>query len=263
MGIRTIVHGDGYVSVAQEFDLQWLEQRLKDKYEIKTKWLGHKQDLQGEVRFFNRVMIWDQHGIGYEADPRHVEVMLSELGLNDCTFATIPGTCTEWRTGNDREELLLPHEESKYRVLVARANHISPDRPDIPFAAKELAKSMANPTKGDWCRLKRLGRYVAGRLRLQTVFEWQGSHREITVYSDAFWAAYKQSRKSTSGGCLLIGKHLNNGRAKTQAFIALSSAESEFYAAPRTSSETLGIISMGPISAIFSRARRGAMPARH
>ena len=43
----------------------------------------------------------------------------------------------------------------------------------------------------------------------------------------------------------MIGKHLIKGWSKTQALIALSSAESELYAVLRTASETLGLISMG------------------
>ena len=242
--IRTIVHGDDYVSVGQESDLQWLEQRLKDKYEIKTKWLGYKPEHQQEVRVLNRIISWSEQGIEYEADPRHVEVMLAELGLKECTHVTTPGISTEGRTGMDCEKPLQPRDESRYRALVARANYISPDRPDIAFAAKELAKAMASPTQGDWCRLKRPGRYLAGKLRLKSSFQWQGSQREVMAYSDADWAGDKQSRKSTSGGCILIGGHLIKGWSKSQSLIALSSAESEVYAALKTSSETLGIISM-------------------
>ena len=104
---------------------------------------------------------------------------------------------------------------------------------------------MARPTKGDWTRLKRLGRYLAGRPRLRVLFEWQSPARDITAYSDADWAGDKTTRKSTSGGCLMVGNHLIKGWAKTQALIALSSAESELYAVLRTAAETLGFISIG------------------
>ena len=86
--------------------------------------------------------------------------------------------------------------------------------------------------------------YLAAKPRMQILFEWQNSQRELTAYSDADWTGDKQFRKSTSGGCLLIGKHMIKGWAKTHALIALSSAESQFYAALRTSSEALGIMFM-------------------
>ena len=74
--MRTLVHGDDYVIVGHEKDLKWLEARLKDKYEIKTKMLGLNEDHDREVRVFNRMITWEQSGIGYEADPRHVEIIV-------------------------------------------------------------------------------------------------------------------------------------------------------------------------------------------
>ena len=75
--------------------------------------------------------------------------MVNDLKLENCKTVTTPGTSTEGRTAEDCKELLPPYDESKYRALVARANYISPDRPDVSFAVKELAKSMAKPTRGD------------------------------------------------------------------------------------------------------------------
>ena len=102
---------------------------------------------------------------------------------------------------------------------------MSPDRPDVSFAAKELAKSMAKQTKGDWCRLKRLGRYLAAKPRMQILFELQGGQRELIAYSDADWAGDIQSRKSTSGGVAMRGRHCLRTWSKTQATIAKSSVE--------------------------------------
>ena len=76
------------------------------------------------------------------------------------------------------------------------------------------------------------------------MFEWQGRQNEVTAYSDVDWAGDKQSRKSTSGGCLLIGTHLIKGWAKTQSFVALSSGESELYATLRAAAEILGLMAM-------------------
>ena len=48
----------------------------------------------------------------------------------------------------DRYDEALDEETTHlYRALVARANYLSPDRPDIAFAAKELAKKMGVPTE--------------------------------------------------------------------------------------------------------------------
>ena len=66
----------------------------------------------------------------------------------------------------------------------------------------------------------------------------------MTTYSDVDWAGCKNTRKSTTGGVIKIGSHCVKGWSKTQALIAFSSGESEFYVALRASVETLGLLSM-------------------
>ncbi len=63
--------------------------------------------------------------------------------------------------------------ESAYRALVARANYFAPDRPDIAVSVKELGRCTSNQVKCDWDRLKRLARYLKGRLRIVKQFRWQ------------------------------------------------------------------------------------------
>ena len=62
-------------------------------------------------------------------------------------------------------------------------------------------------------------------------------YRTVAVYSDADWAGYKITRKSTSGGCITIGGHLVKSWSKTQSPTALGSGEGEFYVASKASSE--------------------------
>ena len=66
----------------------------------------------------------------------------------------------------------------------------------------------------------------------------------MTTFSDADWAGCRDTRKSTTGGCVKIGKHCVKGWSKTQSLIALSSGESELYAMLRASAETLGLLAM-------------------
>ena len=66
----------------------------------------------------------------------------------------------------------------------------------------------------------------------------------VDAFSDANWAGCRRTRKSTSGGALLIGTHLIKTYAKTQATIAKSSAESELYGIVRTTCESLGLITL-------------------
>jgi hypothetical protein len=141
-------------------------------------------------------------------------------------------------------DLLNQHYESIYRSVVAKGNYIAADRPDIQYAVKECARGMSSPTEENWFHLKKLVRFLIGVPRIVTKYKWQQMAYKITVYSDANWAGDKQTRKSTSGGSIMLGDHWLKSWAKSQSTVALSSAESELYACVKASSEGLGMMSM-------------------
>ena len=66
--LRTIVHGGDYVPVGKGNDLQWLESRLKHKYQINIKWFGPNEDHDREVRVLNAIITWSREGMGHEVD---------------------------------------------------------------------------------------------------------------------------------------------------------------------------------------------------
>ena len=87
-------------------------------------------------------------------------------------------------------------------------------------------------------------RFLAHRPRLVWKYDFQPMPSEITVFSDVNWANCSKSRKSTSGGYIMLGSHLLRAWSKTQAMIALSSGESETLAAIRGGTEALGMLSL-------------------
>ena len=149
-GIRTYVHGDDYVSTGKPQDLKWMRAQLEGRYTVKTQTLGPGPDNQQQIKILNRMVTWsDEEGLTYEADPRHVEIRLKQLKMEDAKPVTTPGTKEEGRTSEDSGERLSDKETIEVRALVARCNYLAPDRPDIAFAVKEFARAMANPTRGD------------------------------------------------------------------------------------------------------------------
>ena len=101
---------------------------------------------------------------------------------------------------------------------------------------------MAKPTTRDMERVKRIGRYFAGKLRAKCWFRWQQSG-EPEAYTDADWGGDKATRSSVSAW-VMRGWHCLKVWTKKQQVVALSSAESELYAAVKTASEGLGIQSV-------------------
>ena len=121
------------------------------------------------MRILNRIVEFDQDGIPYEGDQRHVEICLKEVGLEG---SSNPISTPIDRSSKDPKcrngisnsasdsELLNPSAATKYRGIVARMNYLGQDRSEIQFAVKELGEEMSHPTQASWTRMKRLLRYL-------------------------------------------------------------------------------------------------------
>ena len=133
---------------------------------------------------------------------------------------------------------------SLYRSLVMRIAYLAQDRGDLQYATKELARGMSEPTEWYWSQLKRLGRYLLGRPRVELVYKWQKYTNHLNCFVDSDFAGCKRTRKSTNGGALVHGSHCLKTWSSNQAVIALSSGEAEFYAMVKGASELLGMLSL-------------------
>ena len=225
--------------------LEWFKEQFEKRYTIKAQWLGPGEQHAREIKILNRIVGWDNlDGIIFEADPRHSEIIIKQLKLDDATVVATRGIKEEGDTIADCDEPLEESQATQHRAITARCNHIAPGRPDLAFSVKELARRMAKPTKGDWLKLKKLGLYLLNKPWMQQVYPWQDVHKTLKTYTDANWAGCRESRTFTIGGCVTLGVHTLKGRSKTQALIALSSGEPEFYATPKASAETLGMVAL-------------------
>ena len=142
---------------------------------------------------------------------------------------------SEYQVDNELPQRL----HTAFRASAARGNYLSADRIDIMFAGKEVCRSMSKPTEVSWKALKRLARFLNGRPRMIYDYPFQSADK-IDVYTDTDWAGCARTRKSTSGGCIMLGKHTIKHWSSTQPTISLSSGEAEFYGVVRGSGYGLG-----------------------
>ena len=242
--VRVLVHGDDYLSSGYAKDLDWLKECLEKEYELQTQRIGVGAGRSVEGKILNRIVRWTSKGYEMEADPRHCELVLKQLNIEGQKSLSSPGVEGQDEEDGENDELLKGDQASSFRGITARLNYLSADRPDIQYATKEVCREMASPTTGSWRRLIRIGRYLLDKQRLIWKFDLQNTSGTVDAFSDANWAGCRRSRKSTSGGALMIGSHLIKCWAKTQATVAKSSAESELYGIVRASCETLGFLSL-------------------
>ena len=69
-----------------------------------------------------------------------------------------------------------------------------------------------------------------------------GVGNEVKIVVDSDWAGCSQTRKSTNGGCIMVGDVCLKAWSTTQRVVALSSGEAEYYAAIKGASEGLGFL---------------------
>jgi len=152
----------------------------------------------------------------------------------------VPGSADE--PGED-EVPIEGGQCATFRSVVARANYLAHDRPDIQYAVKELCRKMSRPTRRDWHKLKKVCRYLRGRPRLiQRKIPIQPG--VVEVYVDSDWAGCKTTRRSTSGGAMYAYGMCLKTWSVTQGGITRSSGEAELYAAVKGMAEGLGMQSM-------------------
>ena len=91
--VLCLVHGDDFFSVGDAGQLQWLKERLKGRFEIKTSTVGLRED-KGEVRearILNRVIRVSGSGWEYDADQRHADLIIQETGAHGMSILTLEG----------------------------------------------------------------------------------------------------------------------------------------------------------------------------
>lgn len=145
------VHGDDFVSAADDQDLRWLQKVLESKLELKTKIVGHEEGDDKSVKILNRIITATEEGFAYEPDIHHVELVIEELGLQKSNLVA-----TLWveqiNEPNADEDLDAAHAK-KYQSRSARINFLALDRFDIKFSSKECSRKMSCPIVGDRARL--------------------------------------------------------------------------------------------------------------
>ena len=179
----------------------------------------------------------------------YVTTLLTETKLQDSKPAPAPGTSALKAATADHDQDLSTEEHSQYRRAVGKLQWMTYTRPDISYATKELARALQQPTTADQQKLKHLLRYIKGtkdykQIIRPTVKIPAKAIPDINVYVDSDWAGCPTTRRSTTGFLItLLGTTINYG-SRTQATIALSSAEAELYAINTGATEALHIRSL-------------------
>lgn len=247
---RGAVHGDDFYVLGTQSAIDRMAGALKSKYSVRESHrLGFQPNCTQNATILNRVVSLGEQGgrrfVQIEPDQRHVEIIVSSLGLHKSNTKGVKTPSLKSADG-DVEKLqhdspLSPVDTSLYRSCVMRASFLSQDRADLGECVKSLAQGMANPKQWHFQALKRLGRYLLYKPVVALRY-WQQKHTgRIVCMVDSDHASDRMSRKSTTGMVVRLNDHVIKTSSNLQTSIGLNVSEAEYYALVHGAAHGLGL----------------------
>ncbi|XP_024172106.1 secreted RxLR effector protein 161-like [Rosa chinensis] len=127
---------------------------------------------------------------------------------------------------------------TSFLEIVGSLQYLTITSPDIAFAMNSISQFMSHPYTLHLIAAKRILHYIKGTLAHGLFFSQQHQPAYLAAYSDADWAVFPDTRRSTSGYLYYLGTNLISWCSKKQPTITCSSTESEYQALSHASAET-------------------------
>lgn len=157
--------------------------------------------------------------------------ILQQTAMSECNPVATPLPLRP-----DYEESPLFAEPTYFRSVAGKLQYLTITRPDIQYAVNFVCQRMHAPTDADFCFLKRILWYIKGTATLGLHIR-KDSAMQLSAFCDSDWAGCKETRRSTTGFCTLLGPNLISWSAKRQPTVSRSSTEAEYRALGATAQE--------------------------
>ena len=157
-GAMLSIHADDLLLAAACADMEKFQKQISEHMVIK--WGDHFTN-ETWVKYLGREWCVVPHGIAVRLPSRYYDKLLDLMFMKDCKAIATPGAISACPP-EQAAQALSPEEVSRYRSVVGKIMWMLPERPDLSFSAKELARHVQAPTVGDYKSLKHLVRYIKG-----------------------------------------------------------------------------------------------------
>ncbi|KAJ9542162.1 hypothetical protein OSB04_028668 [Centaurea solstitialis] len=187
----------------------------------------YKMSMMGELTFFLGLQIKQSEKGIFINQGKYVHEMLKKFDLTSCTPMKTPMAPP---LSLDKDSKGKPVDVTLYRGMIGSLLYLIASRPDIMYSTCLCARYQAEPKESHLTVVKRIFRYLKGTPNLDLWYS-KDSGFDLTAYSDSDFAGCKIDRKSTTGGCHLLGGKLVSWTSKKQNSVSTSTAEAEYVAA--------------------------------
>ncbi|CAL1354329.1 unnamed protein product [Linum trigynum] len=142
---------------------------------------------------------------------------------------------TNLKLGRESGEL-LPNGGRQYCSIVGSLIYLTFTRPDIAYAVQIVSQFISSQRTAHLDALHRLLRYLQGTKEIGLFLPSTGSF-QLEAFSDADYAGYVDTRRSTTAWRILLGDSFISWRCKKQDRVSKSSTEDEYRAMSNVTSE--------------------------
>jgi hypothetical protein len=180
-----------------------------------------KMSMIGELTFFLSFQVKQMKDVNFLSPEKYTKYLLKRFKMEKCKPIKTPMPTNEHL---DLDEGGNQVDQTLYRSMIGSLLYLTASRPDIMFSVYMCARFQANPKKAHFRAVKRILRYLK---HTPSIGIWypKGATFDLIGYSDSDYAGCKIDRKSTFGGCHLLGRSLVSWTSKKQNSAALSTAE--------------------------------------
>ena len=170
--MRVVTHVDGFLVPGEAQHLKWLRDEPGKKYELKVQIAGWQPGDAREVSFLGRTIRLYKTGIGIEGDDKHVKGLIDEWERHECSPVSTPYVkpSNAEDVSNEERQLMSDKDAKRFRRAAAQLNYVTLDRPDLSFSSRVASSRMSKPLEGDEMLIKRVIRYLRGKLRVSLFF---------------------------------------------------------------------------------------------
>lgn len=183
----------------------------------------HMKDL-GDIRYFLGIEV-DRTTDGiFLSQKKSLHDLLAEYNMTHRKPLKLPMDSHLKLTESVGDPLPEP---VAYQKLVGKLIYLTLTRPDIAFPIHVLSKFMHKPTTVHFRAAKRRLRYLSGSPS-QGILLASHSKAQLTAFCDSDWAGCPNTRRSTSGFCVLLVMSPISWKSKNQSVVARSTAEAEY-----------------------------------
>ncbi|GJZ46749.1 putative ribonuclease H-like domain-containing protein, partial [Tanacetum coccineum] len=181
----------------------------------------------GELTFFLGLQVKQKEDGIFISQDKYVTEILKKFGFTNIKTASTPmETQNPLLKDEDGEEV----DVHLYRSMIGSLMYLTSSRLDIMFTMCACVRYQVNPKVSHLYVVKRIFRYLKGQHKLGLWYP-KDSPFDLVAYTDCDYTRASLDRKSTTGGCYILGCRLVSWQCKKQTVVANSTTEAKYVAA--------------------------------